>query len=263
MQSTEAVFEDSGLKDVQSEDMQSEDMQSEDMQSEDMQSEDMQSVHVQSEDVQQELAQPTGPLLTKRGLPMRQSALQVSARVADILVWEQASENSKLVRDVAEAFDGEFQNEAENKRRRVTYQQPDSDSEVELGDTDDEEDESSILDSGSEDHDFNDATLQSASDEQESEEPESEEEESEEEESDEEDSDEEEFEGKESEEDESEEYESEEEKSAEEESAAFIIANPEAGSFLCDITNDIADDMPDERELSQLEQIEVDNFFAE
>jgi hypothetical protein len=102
----------------------------------------------------QQVPQQTTEMLTKRGLPMRRSARGVSARVASILNWEQASENSKTVQDVADAFENEFQYEVDNKKRRMTYQAPDSDSEVELGDTDDDEDQSSIIDSSSEDGDF-------------------------------------------------------------------------------------------------------------
>ena len=110
----------------------------------------IQEPHALIEQVPQE---PT-EMLTRRGLPMRRSARGVAARVIGILSWEQASENSKSVQDVAEAFENEFRSEAENKKRRVTCQAPDSDSEVELGDTDDDEDRSSIIDSSSEDHDF-------------------------------------------------------------------------------------------------------------
>jgi hypothetical protein len=102
----------------------------------------------------EQVPQHTTEMLTKRGLPMRQSARGVAARVASILNWEQASENSKSVQAVAEAFENEFQYEVENKKRRMTYQAPDSDSEVELGDTDDDEDQSSIFDCNSEDDDF-------------------------------------------------------------------------------------------------------------
>ena len=123
-------------------------------------------------ELQEQDPQPIGPMpmeviLTKRGLPMRQSALCVAARVADIIAWEKASDNSKLVRDVAEVFEDEFKHEADNKRRRVKntpYKALDSDSEVELGNTDDDEEEDTELDSGSEDHDFDDPTLESEED---------------------------------------------------------------------------------------------------
>ena len=108
------------------------------------------------------ISQPT-MLLTKRGLPMRQSARGVASRVNNILQWEQASDNSKLVKDVAILFENEFQHEADNKKRRITQQTPTSDSEVELGDTDDDDDQSSIIDSGSDDDDFTEPSRETES----------------------------------------------------------------------------------------------------
>jgi hypothetical protein len=120
-------------------------------------------------ELQEQVQEPTGPMpmevmLTKRGLPMRQSALRVATRVADIIAWERASDNSKMVCDVANVFEDEFKNEADNKRRRVKntpYKAPDLDSEMELGDTDDDAEEDSELDSDSEDREFDDPTLES------------------------------------------------------------------------------------------------------
>ncbi|KAJ1466237.1 hypothetical protein T484DRAFT_1756807 [Baffinella frigidus] len=60
------------------------------------------------------------PLLTRRGLPMRHAAMKVAARVASIVSWENATEDSKMVRDAALAIDRELENEVSCKRRRVS-----------------------------------------------------------------------------------------------------------------------------------------------
>jgi len=112
----------------------------------------------------EQIAQSRPVMLTQRGMPMRRSARAVSGRVASILSWEGASENTQSFRVVADSFENDFKNEADNKKRRVTYQAPDSDSEVEFGDTDDDEADSSSIDSGSEDCDFTEPSRGAESD---------------------------------------------------------------------------------------------------
>jgi hypothetical protein len=67
--------------------------------------------------------------LTRRGLPMRGSAMLVAARVASIVSWENATEESSLVRNVANIIDTEISREVSRKRGRP--QAPQSSKETE------------------------------------------------------------------------------------------------------------------------------------
>ena len=60
--------------------------------------------------------------LTRRGLPMRGSAMLVAARVASIVSWENATEESSLVRNVANIIDNEISREVSRKRSRPVTQ---------------------------------------------------------------------------------------------------------------------------------------------
>jgi hypothetical protein len=60
------------------------------------------------------------PLLNRRGLPMRRSAMQVEERVKSIVKWENATEDSIVVRQIANAIDQEITRESSRKRMRVT-----------------------------------------------------------------------------------------------------------------------------------------------
>jgi hypothetical protein len=56
--------------------------------------------------------------LNRRGLPMRGAAMMVAARVASIVSWENANEDSSQVRDAAKIIDNEITREATRKRAR-------------------------------------------------------------------------------------------------------------------------------------------------
>jgi hypothetical protein len=60
--------------------------------------------------------------LTRRGLPMRGSAMLVAARVASIVSWENANEESSMVRNVANIIDNEITREVSRKRGRTSTQ---------------------------------------------------------------------------------------------------------------------------------------------
>ncbi|KAJ1467086.1 hypothetical protein T484DRAFT_1756153 [Baffinella frigidus] len=57
--------------------------------------------------------------LNKRGLPMRHSAMQVEERVKSIARWENATEDSVVVREIASAIDQEITRESSRKRIRL------------------------------------------------------------------------------------------------------------------------------------------------
>jgi hypothetical protein len=59
------------------------------------------------------------PRLNKRGLPMRHSAMQVEERVQSIVKWENATEESTVVREIASAIDQEITQESSHKRIRL------------------------------------------------------------------------------------------------------------------------------------------------
>jgi hypothetical protein len=60
------------------------------------------------------------PRLNSRGLPMRRSAMQVQERVKNIVKWENATDDSAAVRQIANAIDQEITRESSRKRSRVT-----------------------------------------------------------------------------------------------------------------------------------------------
>ena len=66
------------------------------------------------------------PVLNRRGMPMRRAAMRVESRVAGIIQWENATDSSSLVREVAQQIDVDFVNERTCKRMRVTQQESDS-----------------------------------------------------------------------------------------------------------------------------------------
>lgn len=57
--------------------------------------------------------------LNKRGLPMRHSAMQVEERVKSIVKWENATEDSAVVREIASSIDQEITRESSRKRIRL------------------------------------------------------------------------------------------------------------------------------------------------
>ena len=57
---------------------------------------------------------------------MRRAAMRVGSRVAGIIQWENATDTSSLVREVAHQIDVDFVNERTCKRMRVTQQKSDS-----------------------------------------------------------------------------------------------------------------------------------------
>jgi hypothetical protein len=59
------------------------------------------------------------PRLNKRGMPMRHSAMQVGERVQSIVKWENATEDSMAVREIASAIDQEITQESSHKRIRL------------------------------------------------------------------------------------------------------------------------------------------------
>ena len=108
----------------------------------------------QQQSPKQESPQPASPQesppprLTLRGLPMRKAAMKVAARVAKIVSWENANENSDIVRRIAAQIDGEICDEASRKRKRSSTSQhnpiPAEDSECDDGADDaDERDDTS------------------------------------------------------------------------------------------------------------------------
>ena len=82
---------------------------------------------------------------------MRRAAMRVESRVAGILQWENATDSSSLVRQVAHQIDVDFVHERTCKRMRVTQQE--SDSENDDG-ADDPEDFGSEADPDEMDTDF-------------------------------------------------------------------------------------------------------------
>jgi len=107
---------------------------------------------------------PDAPKLTRRGQPMRIAATKVSARIASIMSWENATENSRMVRETAEIIDMEIALDHKRKKRRtmafatMAYAPEAPDSENDDG-ADDDADESgdespSIPDSDSADDEF-------------------------------------------------------------------------------------------------------------
>ncbi|KAJ1463869.1 hypothetical protein T484DRAFT_3649698 [Baffinella frigidus] len=64
-------------------------------------------------------------ILNKRGLPMRRSAMQVEERVKSIARWENATEDSAVVREIASAIDQEITRESSRKRIRLTKTETD------------------------------------------------------------------------------------------------------------------------------------------
>jgi hypothetical protein len=89
----------------------------------------------QEEPMQQ--PEPPQPRLNRRGLPMRNAAMHVAERVAKIVSWENANENSDIVRRIAAQIDGEICDEASRKRKRSSTSQhhpiPTEDSECDDG----------------------------------------------------------------------------------------------------------------------------------
>jgi hypothetical protein len=85
----------------------------------------------------------TTPALTRMGRPMRNAATKVAARIASILSWENATENSKIVRETADIIDMEIALDHKRKKRRTmaldcfTQTHSDNDSEDDAGADDD------------------------------------------------------------------------------------------------------------------------------
>jgi hypothetical protein len=101
--------------------------------------------------------------LTRMGRPMRHAATKVAARISSILSWENASENSSIVRETADIIDMEIALDHKRKKRRTMVlgcipqaAQCEDDSEDDAGadDTDSIEEAPSIPDEDSGDSEF-------------------------------------------------------------------------------------------------------------
>lgn len=101
----------------------------------------------------QVLDDPTPPatLLTKRGVPMRKSALEVAEKVSAIRKWERMSEKSEIFKKIADEINAEIEREKSLKKTKTA--QPDSEDEATIDDDYDSFEDSSTSEENSDEKD--------------------------------------------------------------------------------------------------------------